>query len=79
MPWSVISCRKVTDNQGSTGHVDAVLQMSHFQAFCESNVSNQASVNVNSLKAGLIVVALAPGAAKSALTLKMFIFALPNG
>ena len=35
MQSSVISCRKVTDNQGSTGHVDAVLQMSHFQAFCE--------------------------------------------
>jgi len=35
MQLSVISCRKVTDNQGSTGHVDAVLQMSHFQAFCD--------------------------------------------
>jgi len=35
MPWSVISCRKVTDNQGSTGHVDAVCQMSQTQAFCE--------------------------------------------
>ena len=79
MQLSVISCRKVTDNQGSTGHVDAVPRMSHFQAFCESNVSNQASVNVNSLKAGLIGEALAPGADKSALALKMFIFALPNG
>jgi len=25
----------MSDIQGSTGHVDAVLQMSHFQAFCE--------------------------------------------
>ena len=36
MQLSVISCRKVTDNQGSTGHVDAVPRMSHFQAFCEN-------------------------------------------
>jgi len=35
MQLSVISCRKVTDNQGSTGHVDAVPHMSHFQAFCD--------------------------------------------
>ena len=46
MQLSVISCRKVTDNQGSTGHVDAVLQMSHFQAFYETSQRSPDKIDV---------------------------------